>query len=146
MSATAMTSLLRRGFTTEQNGGWRRISVQSAGTRAKQMDVRMTTRELHVSCNGKKILGGRLHRPIRPGESTWTIEDGDKVTVLLVKAQSAKSEDVWSSLLEDEFKADPMTLMEMMKKLDLEKFQIENPGFDFSNAVLSKKYDSLPGM
>ncbi|XP_022695125.1 nudC domain-containing protein 2-like isoform X3 [Varroa jacobsoni] len=116
------------------------------GTRAKQMDVRMTTRELHVSCNGKKILGGRLHRPIRPGESTWTIEDGDKVTVLLVKAQSAKSEDVWSSLLEDEFKADPMTLMEMMKKLDLEKFQIENPGFDFSNAVLSKKYDSLPGM
>lgn len=63
-----------------------RVKLRSAssafhtGTRAKHMDVRMTTRELHVSCNGKKILGGRLHRPIRPGESTWTIEDGDKVS------------------------------------------------------------------
>ena len=29
----------------------------------------------------------------------------------------------------------------MRKKLDLERFQLENPGFDFSGAKLDKKYE-----
>ena len=32
-------------------------------------------------------------------------------------------------------------LNEMRKKLDLEQFQRENPGMDFSRAKLAKKYD-----
>ena len=29
----------------------------------------------------------------------------------------------------------------MRKKLDLERFQLENPGFDFSGAKLDKNYE-----
>lgn len=69
-----------------------------------------------------------------------------QVSILLAKAEfSRPADEVWPSLLEGEFRADPLTLHEMTKKIDLEKFQIENPGFDFSGAELSKKYDSFPG-
>ena len=33
-----------------------------------------------------------------------------------------------------------MVIQEMKQKIDLEKFQIEHPGFDFSGATLDKKY------
>ncbi len=48
----------------------------------------------------------------------------------------------WTSLLSGgAFPADALTAHEMRKKLDLERFQMENPGFDFSGAKLDKKYD-----
>lgn len=90
-------------------------------------------------------------RAERRGEShhRWETQssfDPLQVSILLAKAEfSRASDEVWPSLLDGEFRADPLVLHEMRKKIDLEKFQIENPGFDFSGAELSKKYDSLPG-
>ena len=69
------------------------------------------------------------------------------MSILLAKAECSRpSDEVWPALLEGEYRADPLVLHEMTKKIDLEKFQIENPGFDFSGAELSKKYDSFPGV
>ena len=50
-------------------------------------------------------------------------------------------DECWLSLLKDQFYPDPLILNEMRKKLDLERFQLENPGFDFSGAKLDKKYE-----
>ncbi|XP_003744250.1 nudC domain-containing protein 2 [Galendromus occidentalis] len=116
-----------------------------AGTRAKQLDIKITPRELHVALDGVKVFGGKLYRPVRADECTWTLEEKTKVLILLAKAEySRPANEVWPSLLEGEFRADPLVLHEMRKKIDLEKFQLENPGFDFSGAELSKKYDSAP--
>lgn len=58
-------------------------------------------------------------------ETVWTIEDGF-LCVVLVNAKSSVSEEMWESLLADgSFAPDPLTLLEMRKNLDLEKFQIE---------------------
>lgn len=60
-------------------------------------------------------------------ESLWLLEDeGTLLKIILTKADYIKKEIVWESLLEDgSFKADPVTYIEMKKKIDLEKFQIE---------------------
>ena len=47
----------------------------------------------------------------------------------------------WLSLFKNQYKPDPVVLTEMRKKLDLERFQMENPGFDFSGAKLDKRYE-----
>jgi len=74
-------------------------------------------------------------------ESTWTIEDRKLLMIQLVKADERTKDHCWLSLLEAEFTPDPITLSEMRKKLDLERFQLENPGFDFTSAKLDKHYE-----
>ena len=49
----------------------------------------------------------------------------------LVKGSKGVS---WDSLLQGHTKNDPFTQSEVQKSLMLERFQAENPGFDFSGA------------
>ena len=58
-------------------------------------------------------------------ESTWTIEDRKLLRIQLVKADERTKDHCWLSLLEAQFTPDPITLSEMRKKLDLERFQLE---------------------
>ena len=58
-------------------------------------------------------------------ESTWTIEDRKLLRIQLVKADERTKDHCWLSLLEGQFTPDPITLNEMRKKLDLERFQLE---------------------
>ena len=74
-------------------------------------------------------------------ESTWTIEDQKLLRIQLTKTGDKTKDECWLSLLKDQFYPDPLILNEMRKKLDLERFQLENPGFDFSGAKLDKKYE-----
>lgn len=56
----------------------------------------------------------------------WTIEDGCILDIILSKAEYQGKDTLWDSLLKDgSFCPDPLTLLEMRKKLDLEKFQLE---------------------
>lgn len=116
------------------------------GTRGRDVQVEITP--THVSCTvrGKSLFSGNLRRTVVADESTWTIEEQQRLLMLLVKTEPANSEKVWESLLEGQYAPDPLVMHEMMKKLDLEKFQIENPGFDFSNAQLDKAYERIPGL
>ena len=45
----------------------------------------------------------------------------------------------WPSLLTDQYQAQPQILHEMKQKIDLETFQMEHPGLDFSGATLESK-------
>ncbi|EWM30280.1 CS-like domain protein [Nannochloropsis gaditana] len=67
---------------------------------------------------------------VKAAESFWTLEDGE----LHVLLQKAKKGEVWPSALAGRGSLDPVTSESVRKQLMLERFQEENPGFDFSNA------------
>lgn len=114
------------------------------GTRGKHVCVEIKPRHIVCTVHGKTVFDGNLHSTVIADESTWTIEEQERILILLVKSEPTNSEKVWGSLLEGQYVPDPYVMHEMMKKLDLEKFQIENPGFDFSGAKLDKAYDKIP--
>lgn len=111
------------------------------GTKGRDIKVDISNRRIKCQVKALELLKGRLFDCVIQDESTWTIEDQKLLRILLVK--SRKSE-YWSSLLEDgQFQPDPNTLLQMRQKIDLERFQIEHPGLDFSDAKLDKQYTDL---
>lgn len=113
------------------------------GTRAK--DVKVDVKPNYIKCmvKGTVTFEGKLCRTVVTDETTWTVEEQKLLYIQLTKADPICKEIVWTSLLEGQYIPDAWTFGEMQKKIDLEKFQIENPGFDFSNAKLSKAYDNI---
>lgn len=90
-----------------------------------------------ITCNvkGEEVFSGRLKRSILVDESTWSIEDQNIIRILLTKCGKSG---FWDSLFEDGTHAvDPWTKSQMQKNLTRERFEKENPGFDFSNAEIS---------
>ena len=91
------------------------------------------------------FLQGNLFSVVTADETLWTIEDVDKnkyatgkvIHIVLTKLGGGRlapkrgeiggGEGLCESLIkgDEETKADPITLHEMRKKLDLERFQIE---------------------
>ncbi|XP_046394213.1 nudC domain-containing protein 2-like isoform X2 [Ischnura elegans] len=116
------------------------------GTRSKDIKVKLVSNEIECTVLNQLIFKGKLFGVVRSDEMIWTIEDGNKLWIVLSKIPQKRKDEVWEALLMDNYAADPYTFHEMRKKMDLEWFQIENPGFDFSKAKLSKAYDRLPGM
>ncbi|XP_016850529.1 nudC domain-containing protein 2 isoform X2 [Anolis carolinensis] len=84
------------------------------GTRAKEVQCSLQSRCLSLSVAGKEVLKGKLFDSTIADEATWT--------------------------LENEYAADPWVQDQMQRKLTLERFQRENPGFDFSGAEISGNY------
>lgn len=116
------------------------VEVQVAtGTRAK--DVRCTIRPsfIALSIAGTTVFEGELAGPVQPGDSVWTLEDKRLLRVFLVKVDKTAG-NCWPSLLVNQFEANFFTKDEMEKKLTLQRFQLENPGMDFSGASISGNY------
>lgn len=63
-------------------------------------------------------------------QSFWMIED-DELHIQLQKMYKAE---VWSQVCKGHGGLDAFTKNEVQKKVMLERFQEENPGFDFSGA------------
>jgi hypothetical protein len=63
-------------------------------------------------------------------ESFWSVDDGE----VNVNLQKMKKGEMWVSALEGHGELDPLTKEDDKKRLMLERFAEENPGFDFSNA------------
>uniref|UniRef100_A0A1B6EC06 CS domain-containing protein n=1 Tax=Clastoptera arizonana TaxID=38151 RepID=A0A1B6EC06_9HEMI len=115
-------------------------------TRSKDVKIDIQTNYIACFIHQKVVIKGKLFGSVHCDDSVWTIEDGCLLNIVLSKAQYEKKEDIWEALLQDgSYQPDLLTLHEMRKKIDLEKFQLENPGMDFSRAKLSKNYDKLPG-
>lgn len=114
------------------------------GTPGKQCKVIITPKHIECRVLDKVIFKGATFKPVHPEESTWTVEDRKKIMILLEKAEKYDNQNLWVSLLEGQYSANPLQQNEMLKKMDLEKFQTEHPGFDFSGAELSKTYENLP--
>ena len=76
-----------------------------------------------------------------PKDSFWTLEDNE---LIYIQLQKIKRHDSWVSVLAGQNEIDPFTKQEMDKKMMLEKFQRENPGFDFSGANFSGNLPQNP--
>eukprot|EP01121_Diplochlamys_sp_Union-15-3_P001266 TRINITY_DN11111_c0_g1_i1.p1 TRINITY_DN11111_c0_g1~~TRINITY_DN11111_c0_g1_i1.p1 ORF type:complete len:165 (-),score=41.29 TRINITY_DN11111_c0_g1_i1:62-556(-) len=112
------------------------------GTRGRDIDCVIKNNYLKFGFKGKKpLFEGELCKPVKAKESTWTIEDQKEVSILLVKAQEHES---WVSVIKGQNEIDPFTKDQMDKKMLLEKFQSEHPGFDFSGANFSGQLPSDP--
>ncbi|XP_040841118.1 nudC domain-containing protein 2 isoform X2 [Ochotona curzoniae] len=99
------------------------IEVQvPPGTRAQDIQCGLQSRHVALAVGGREILKGKLFDSTIADEGTWTLAN------------------CWTSLLESEYAADPWVQDQMQRKLTLERFQKENPGFDFSGAEISGNY------
>ncbi|NXS87820.1 NUDC2 protein, partial [Erpornis zantholeuca] len=85
------------------------------------------------------LLQGKLFDSTVTDEGTWTLEDRQLIRIVLMKT-NRDAGNCWTSLLENEYTADPWVQDQMQRKLTLERFQRENPGFDFSGAEISGNY------
>ncbi|CAM1329610.1 NUDCD2 (predicted) [Pycnogonum litorale] len=116
-----------------------RIQIKE-GTKSKDIKVNVLPKHIECIVCQNSVFEGALYGNVKVDETVWTIEDVKYLEILLVKVVT-DDDNCWKSLLVDQFEPDPLTLLEMRKKIDLEKFQIEHPGFDFSGAKLDKIYD-----
>lgn len=66
-------------------------------------------------------------------ESYWLIED-EELHIILQKTFKGE---LWESVFKGHGKVDPLVEEELKKKMLLERFQEEHPGFDFSNAEVN---------
>ncbi|KAL4446345.1 hypothetical protein ABPG77_003152 [Micractinium sp. CCAP 211/92] len=100
------------------------------GVRAKQLDISIQPHHLRVGIQGlppylDKPLGGA----VKASDSLWTLEDGT-LHIQLAKAEEGTT---WASAIAGhELQADEQQADQ--KRLLLERFQAEHPGFDFSSA------------
>ncbi|KAI0216949.1 NudC domain-containing protein 2 [Lamellibrachia satsuma] len=84
---------------------------------------------------------------LTPNESSFdsdsrvgiTPEDKKLLVICLPKSDRTAGS-CWKSLLDGQYEADPWTWDQMQQKLTLERYQIENPGMDFSGASISGSY------
>jgi len=98
-------------------------------------------RSLKVGLKGQRpLLDSELFDVVKANDAVWTLEDG-KIELILSKSVSHQT---WTSLLKGDVQVDPFTKQEMEKKMMLEKFQNEHPGFDFSGAEFSGQVPQDP--
>ncbi|KAL3880631.1 hypothetical protein ACJMK2_032855 [Sinanodonta woodiana] len=111
----------------------------SEGTLAKEIKCTIKPKHIKVVIKGETILEGTLYEPVQADEAVWTFEDKKLLRICLPKAYTT-ADHCWKSLIQGQYEANPWTFDQMEKKLTLERFQKENPGFDFSGADLSGNY------
>ena len=63
----------------------------------------------------------------------WTLDNGE----IEINLQKMAKAETWEMALKGHGQMDPFTKSEVQKKLMLERFGEENPGFDFSGAEFS---------
>ncbi|XP_026690226.2 nudC domain-containing protein 2-like [Ciona intestinalis] len=112
------------------------------GTRGKEVSVKISHN--HVSCKlkDKVYFDGDLFEFVDTEESVWSLEDRKLVRILLAKAKKTNGT-CWKSLfLDGSCAPDEWTFDQMQRKFTLEKYQVQNPGFDFSSASISGNYEN----
>uniref|UniRef100_A0A5S6QS35 CS domain-containing protein n=1 Tax=Trichuris muris TaxID=70415 RepID=A0A5S6QS35_TRIMR len=108
--------------------------------RASRIDARILPTKIAFSIDGKVLLEGELFAPVHVEESVWTLEDGKTLRIMLSKSTSSQNK-CWRSLFADGSHAPDAVIYDRMEKcLVLERFQVDNPAMDFSDAELSGNY------
>ncbi|CAD5112515.1 DgyrCDS1728 [Dimorphilus gyrociliatus] len=109
------------------------------GTRGKDVNVEFKPSTLRVDVCGETVIKGDLFSIIKPDDSIWTIEDKKMIRICLCKGREVAA-NLWKSLLKNQYEANILEQDNMQKKLTLQRYQLENPGFDFSSADISGNY------
>ncbi|KAL0591959.1 hypothetical protein ABG067_000612 [Albugo candida] len=95
-----------------------------------QCDISSTHVTLGLRGCTDKFLNHNLTSSVIVAESYWMLDQGE----LCINLQKMKKGLMWSSVFVGHGEMDPLEQEETKKKLMLERFQEENPGFDFSGA------------
>ena len=104
------------------------------GVRAKHLDVKFTSTQLTIGIKGNPpFIDEPFGYPVNASDSTWTLEGG----ILQLELTKGSKGLTWECLLKGHTPVDPFTQSEVQKSLMLERFQAENPGFDFSGATFN---------
>ena len=94
------------------------------------MKIRLEPGRVVVQLHDHTYLDHQLVETIKAGESTWTFDAAEReVHILLVKAEVST---VWPSVFVGHQQEG--AAVEDRKRLMLERFQEEHPGFDFRGA------------
>ncbi|XP_011441876.3 nudC domain-containing protein 2 isoform X1 [Magallana gigas] len=109
------------------------------GTLAKDIKCAFAPKHIKIAVKGETVIEGDLPSTIHSDEALWTLEDKKFLRVFLPKGL-AVAENLWNSLLVGQYETDAWTFDQMEKKATLQKYQEENPGFDFSGADISGNY------
>ena len=103
------------------------------GVRPEMIACKITPTHLSLGLRGNPpFLDEDTYGPVVEAESFWMMNDGE----ITVNLQKMRKGETWDAALKGRGGAsvDPFTKQEIQKQLMLERFQEENPGFDFSGA------------
>lgn len=104
------------------------------GVRASNLAIVIRPSHLTIGIKGNPpYLDHDLGGMIIDEESTWTL-DGQQLEITLQKMRKAET---WPAAFKGHSQLNPVEAEEVKKKLTLERFQQEHPGFDFSGAEFS---------
>ena len=108
-------------------------------TRGRDVTCEIRPNSIRLVIQSVELFSGQLYGTVIENESVWSLSNGKELDIALIKSLKDAS-NCWKSLLKDKFVADPKVFDDMEKKLTLERFHLEHPGFDFSNAEISGNY------
>ena len=105
------------------------------GITAEQLDCKIKASHLTLGLRGadKPFIDEDFPHKVLVDESMWTLDEG----VLEISLQKMAKGETWEMALKGHGQMDAFTRSEVQKKLMLERFGEENPGFDFSGAEFS---------
>lgn len=110
------------------------VTAPSNVTRGNQISVIIQPSHLKLGLAGGSqwFLDEPTFDKVDVSESTWSLEDG-VITIYLIKAHRGL---LWDAALKGHMGIllDPFAKEDVKKSLMLERFQEENPGFDFRDA------------
>ena len=101
------------------------------GVTAKMIDCKIEAAHITLGLKGNPaFMNEDFEQKVNASASYWTVEDG-VIHLILTKGSKGVT---WPCFLRGHAPVDPFTQQEVQKSLMLERFQEENPGFDFSGA------------
>ena len=104
------------------------------GVKAAMIQCVMTTQRVTIGLKGNPpFLDAPLAGPIIVRESLWTMDEG----VIQLCLQKMRKGATWPSVFEGHAGLDAAAAMDVQRRMLLERFQAENPGFDFSGAEVN---------
>lgn len=113
------------------------VTLGLRGVPELYLNVRASSSCLCVSMNGGLklrvclcIIQHDLTSPVVVGESYWMLDQGE----LTINLQKMRTGLMWPSVFVGHEELDPMAQETTKQQMMRERFQQENPGFDFSNA------------
>lgn len=110
------------------------------GTLSRQLNVEIKKTRLKVGLKGKEpLIDGEFHKPIKQGDSFWTIEDNELVVIQL---QKVKDMEWWKCVLVGESEIDTSKVQPENSKLgDLDgetRAMVEKMMFDQQQKAMGK--------
>eukprot|EP01018_Ginkgo_biloba_P017571 Gb_32047 [translate_table: standard] len=101
---------------------------------SKLFSCKIHSKHLEVGIKGNPpYLNHDLACPVKVDSSFWTLEDG----TMHITLQKRDKGQTWPSPILGQGELDPLSVDQEQRRLMLQRFQEENPGFDFSQAEFS---------